>query len=107
MNRALAVDEFGPKENNLLADKSQATYLDLKESGITMDDCIMIDTYEKWQSSREFLEKSTILGLDTETIPAFVKWEPERTALLQVANHKKIFFFDFLAKTWDTVTFFS
>jgi hypothetical protein len=105
MNQALATDEFSPKENSLLADKSQATYLDLKEFGFTFDDCITIDSYEKWASSRELLEKSEVLGLDTETIPSFIKWEPERTALLQVANGTKIFLFDFLSKTWDPVRF--
>lgn len=54
---------------------------------------IVVDTPEKAASAVDFLSKSDILGIDTETRPSFKKGIVHKVALLQVATHDVCFLF--------------
>lgn len=54
---------------------------------------ILVDKAENISPAIEELKHENILGIDTETKPAFKKGISYKTALIQVATHSKVFLF--------------
>jgi len=52
---------------------------------------VLIEKKEEIRKALKELEKAKLIGLDTETRPAFEKGESYRVALIQLATEKKVF----------------
>ena len=101
-NKYLEIDDFEPME--IFFEKPgehELPYCRLSDYNITFNDVIWIDSHDAWLKHLPDMKKAPVIGIDMECIPAFIKWEDEVTALMQVATHEKIYFFDFQSKDWE------
>ena len=54
---------------------------------------ILVDNIKKIANAIEDIERENIIGVDTETRPTFKKGTLNKTALIQIATHDKVYLF--------------
>lgn len=79
-NKYLATDSFGPKEKDI-EENCENVYIEFSDFGLSEEDIIIIDNYDTWKQYEPVLLQARVIGLDTESIPMYVQFERDTTAL--------------------------